>query len=406
MRVLCDVSLLGYCGNDPAKITGMPRSLLEIGARLPAMAADVGDEVTFCACEWPERTYAFLHRHPAFAGARLLAPTNTTVSPTPDDEILDPAAVADADVFHSTHSPVPHGVRRQGTRRPAVVQTVWDMIPFRRPELFRSEDVDYYAEVVRRLRPEEDTVITISESAKRDFCDHTGFAPVRVHVAPLAADPARFHPLDTDAGANAATLRRVRGRYGLPPEAPYLLSVSTFEPRKNLAHVIRSFVRLATAPEPDAADDLCLVLAGGQGWKFEGILAELGATTPEVRQRIVTTGYVDDADLPALYAGALAFVYVPLLEGFGLPPLEAMRCGTPVIVSNTSSLPEVVGDAGVLLAPDDADGLCQAMLDLYRRPDRRATLAARALAQARRFSWECCVRATLVAYRAALAGKH
>ena len=393
MRVLCDLSLLGYCGDDPAKITGMPRSLLEIAPRLAK--ADPGVAVTFCASEWPERADAFLRRHPAFADVRLLPPPAATGGE------LDPAALAGADVFHSTHSPVPAEVRRAGRgngrrrRRPAVVQTVWDMIPFLMPELFRPEDVDYYGEVVRRLRPDEDTVLTISESARADFCAHTGFDPARVHVAPLAADPARFRPCD-----DPGELARVRARYGLPAEAPYVLSVATFEPRKNLAHVVRTFAALVAAAEPDTAD-LHLVLAGGQGWKFGGLLAELAAATPAARGRIVTTGYVADADLPALYGGALAFVYVPLYEGFGLPPLEAMQCGTPVVVSNVSSLPEVVGDAGILLAPDDADGLAHALDDLCRRPERRADLAARALAQSTRFSWERCVRATLGAYRAA-----
>ena len=395
MRVLCDLSLLGYCGDDPAKITGMPRSLLEIAPRLAAADPDVN--VTFCACEWPERADAFLRRHPAFANARRLPPTA--------DGEFDPGAVAGADVFHSTHSPVPESVRRRGgaaTRRPAVVQTVWDMIPFLFPELLRPEDVDYYREVVRRLRPDEDTVVTISESAKADFCTHSGFDPTCVHVAPLAADPTRFRPPGADDDPEEP--RRVRARYGLTPEAPYVLSVATFEPRKNLAHVVRTFAALVAAAEPGTAD-LHLVLAGGQGWKFGGLLAELAAAAPAARGRIITTGYVDDADLPALYGGALAFVYVPLYEGFGLPPLEAMQCGTPVVVSNVSSLPEVVGDAGVLLAPDDADGLAHTLSDLCRRPERRADLAARALVQARRFSWDRCVRATLDAYRAAAAGR-
>lgn len=385
MHVLCDLSLLGYCGDDPSKITGMPRALLEIAPRLAA--ADPGVTVTFGASEWPERADRFLRSHPAFAGARLLAPVT--------DGEIDPAVLATFDVFHSTHSPVPEGVRRSGV---AVVQTVWDMIPFLHPELFRPEDVGYYGEVLRRLRPGENTVITISESAKRDFCAHAGFDPARVHVAPLAADPGRFRP---GAGDEEGSSRRVRVRYGLPPEAPYVLSVATFEPRKNLAHVVRAFVRLV-ATEPDDAADLLLVLAGGQGWKFEGLLAELAGADPAARARIVTTGYVADADLPALYRGALAFVYVPLYEGFGLPPLEAMQCGVPVVVSDTSSLPEVVGDAGILLAPDDVDGLAAALGDLHRRPGRRAELSSRGLVQARRFSWERCVAATLAAYRAAV----
>ena len=112
---------------------------------------------------------------------------------------------------------------------------------------------------------------------------------------------------------------------------------------------------------------------------------------------------IDDADLAPLYSGALGFLYLSRYEGFGLPPLEAMQCGAPVVTSNTSSLPEVVGDAGVLLGPDDRDGLCQAMLELHARPDWRAELAAKSLRQARRFSWEKNVRETVEVYRQAAA---
>ena len=121
----------------------------------------------------------------------------------------------------------------------------------------------------------------------------------------------------------------VRARHGIP-EGPYLLSVCTFEPRKNLRHVVRSFVELLRA-HPELSD-LNLVLTGGQGWMFEPILAELAGTALP-SGRIITTGYVPDADLAPLYSGAAAFLYLSRYEGFGLPPLEAMQCGTPVIVS-------------------------------------------------------------------------
>ena len=135
---------------------------------------------------------------------------------------------------------------------------------------------------------------------------------------------------------------------------------------------------------------------------FEPILAEL-AGTDLPKGRIITTGYVPDADLAPLYSGALAFLYLSRYEGFGLPPLEAMQCGTPVIVSNTSSLPEVVGGAGILLSPDDRDGLCQAMYDLWDDPDRRADLAGKSIRQARQFGWEKNVRQTVQIYELARA---
>ena len=379
-RVLFDLSLLGFCKDDPAKITGMPRVILEQAIRLQT-SPDC--ETTFCATEDPADAHRFIRSHPALRRARVAAWTEGAA------DSLDPAVLEAAQVFHTPHSAVPDGVRKHP--KVSVVQTVYDMIPFLLPETMTAEYRDYYADILRRILP-EDQVITVSRSARADFCDHTGLAQERVHVIPLAANEDLFRPChDPERTAN------VRAKHGIP-EGPYLLSVCTFEPRKNLRHVIRSFVELLRAhPE---LNDVALVLTGGQGWMFEPILAELaGSTLPS--GRVIITGYVPDADLAPLYSGALAFLYLSRYEGFGLPPLEAMQCGTPVIVSNTSSLPEVVGGAGILLSPDDQDGLCQAILDLYSHPSQRAHLAEKSIQQARQFGWEKNVRQTVEVYNLA-----
>ncbi|HTP65773.1 MAG TPA: glycosyltransferase family 1 protein, partial [Geobacteraceae bacterium] len=134
---------------------------------------------------------------------------------------------------------------------------------------------------------------------------------------------------------------------------------------------------------------------------YDKIFAEL-ARHDFSRERVIVTGYVADEDLAALYSGAIAFVYPSLYEGFGLPPLEAMQCGVPVITSNTSSLPEVVGDSGILVDPRDADALCAAMLSLYKDSDRREMLAQSALQRAAEFSWKRCVDETVRAYKNSL----
>lgn len=395
MKVLCDVSLLGWSRKDDgstAPLTGMPRAIVELSARLVRSAAvpEGSCAVTFCAGKWAARAGAFLQEHPAFAGARLL--------PTAGDaEGITPEAFAEADVFHTTHNAVPAGAR--ACPRLAVVQTVYDMIPFLMPELFTPADLAFYADVLARLRG-TDHVITISESARGDFLAHTGHDPARVHVVPLAADRAQFRPC----GDDGAALDRVRVRYGIPP-GPYFLSVSTFEPRKNLPHVIRAFAGLVQTTGAGPGDDLRLVLAGGTGWKFDAIFDALGGMDTRVRERIVVTGHVAEEDLAPLFSGAWAFFYLPLLEGFGLPPLEAMQCGTPVVTSNTSSLPEVVGDAGLLLDPHDGAALRQAMCDLLERPGLRQELRQRGLARAERFSWERCARETVAVYRLAAADK-
>ncbi|MBC8153154.1 MAG: glycosyltransferase family 4 protein, partial [Bacteroidetes bacterium] len=149
-------------------------------------------------------------------------------------------------------------------------------------------------------------------------------------------------------------------------------------------HLIRCFVRLVEAGE--LPNDLNLVLVGTKGWKIDALLAEV-AKNERIRSRLVFTGFVPDADLAPLYAGALAFVYPSLYEGFGLPPLEAMQCGLPVITSNVSSLPEVVGDAALLVPPTDVDALCQALLTVANSAAVRADLSEKSLARATLFSW-------------------
>ena len=378
-RVLYDLSLLGFCKDDPSKITGMPRVILEQATRLQT---SLDCETTFCATEDPADAYRFIRSHPTLKQARV-APWSEAA------DALDPAVLQRAQVFHTPHSAVPDGVRQHP--KVSVIQTVYDMIPFLLPETMTAEYREYYADIIRRICP-EDRVITISRSAKADFCNHTGFAEDRVHVVPLAANEDLFRPCH-----DSAHIATVRAKHGIP-DGPYLLSVCTFEPRKNLRHLVRSFVELLRA-HPELSD-LTLVLTGGQGWMFGPILAELAGTALP-SGRIVTTGYVPDADLAPLYSGASAFLYLSRYEGFGLPPLEAMQCGTPVIVSNTSSLPEVVGDAGILLSPDDQDGLCQTILDLHAHPGRRAHFSAKSLGRAQQFSWAKNVRQTTEVYRLA-----
>ena len=379
-RVLYDLSLLGFCKDDPAKITGMPRVILEQATRLQT-SPDC--ETTFCATEDPADADRFIRSHPTLKSARVAAWSEEAGG------MLDPAALQEAQVFHTPHSAVPDVVRRSS--KVSVIQTLYDMIPFLLPETMTAEYRDYYADILRRIR-REDRVITISQSAKADFCNHTGFAGDRVHVIPLAANEEVFRPCH-DLERRAV----VRARHGIP-EGPYLLSVCTFEPRKNLRHLVRSFAELLRA-QPEL-NDLSLVLTGGQGWMFEPILAEVAGTSLP-GGRIITTGYVPDADLAPLYSGALAFLYLSRYEGFGLPPLEAMQCGTPVIVSNTSSLPEVVGEAGILLSPDDQDGLCQAILHLCLHPSQHGHLAEKSIRQARQFSWAKNVRQTVEVYNLA-----
>jgi len=217
-------------------------------------------------------------------------------------------------------------------------------------------------------------------------------SPDRCSVAPLAAAPS-FRPV-SDLAAIAAT----RARYGIP-EGEYFLSLAAPQPRKNLAHLIRCFFRLL---DEHHLPDTYLVLAGSKdlGWMYDEIFTAAESSLKH-RSRVIFTGYVADEDLAALYSGAVALVYPSLYEGFGLPALEAMACGTAVITSNTTALPEVVGNAGLVVDPTDADELCEAMLTVVEDDEVRQELGRRGLKRAAEFSWERCAEETARVYHAA-----
>ena len=175
----------------------------------------------------------------------------------------------------------------------------------------------------------------------------------------------------------------------------YFLAVGTLEPRKNLVAALRAYSQLPQATQ----DAFPLVLAGMKGWHSAQLDRELAPL--EASGRVRLTGYLERAELAALIAGATALVYPSIYEGFGLPPLEAMASGVPTIVSNVSSLPEVVGDTGLLVEPHDHKALCEAMRQMADAPELRAALAARALERSRQFSWDECAARTFAAYERA-----
>ena len=143
------------------------------------------------------------------------------------------------------------------------------------------------------------------------------------------------------------------------------------------------------------------MLVGPKGWDYD-LIFKATVEAQNISDYVIFTDFVDDEDLSPLYSGAMAFIYLSLYEGFGLPPLEAMQCGAPVITSNTSSLPEVVGDAGKMFDPMDTDGVCQAILDVYSGPELREKMRQRSLERAKLFGWERCTRETIAAYQTAL----
>ncbi len=295
---------------------------------------------------------------------------------------------AESDIFHSTYAPLP-----PFRRRPLCFMTIYDIIPVLHPEYFWQGFDHDFKKILSSIRVEQDWVVTISRSSRNDLCEYLHMDPDRVFIACPAASPDLYHT-----GAGQEEIRAVLARYGIPRPG-YFLSLATLEYRKNLQATVAAFRKLLAEP---GQGDHHLVLVGTRGWKIDRLLDEV-LRDPALRDRVIVTGYVADEDLAALYGGGLAFVYPSLYEGFGLPPLEAMQCGLPVITSNTSSLPEVVGDAGIMVDPDDSDALAGAMLRLCEDTGLRQGMRERGLARAARFSWSRCARQTVAAYEAAMA---
>jgi glycosyltransferase involved in cell wall biosynthesis len=346
-------------------------------------------QLTILVTYLEEQGYApAVHLPPRAArkGLRILA---RALSGFPTDDI-DPALLAQCEIYHSPFTPVPSALAGYPAQR---FITIHDVIPALFPQFCHPLAQDFLDQTLDSVG-EKGWVFAVSNSTRDDLCNYRpSIDPDRVIVTPLAASD-RFAPvMDTD------RLAEVRARYGIPADRAYFLTLNTLEPRKNLDQVLRCFARLVTEQR---IDDLVLVLAGSKGWQYEGLFDTL-RTLP--RDRVILTGHVADGDLAPLYAGALAFLYPSFYEGFGLPPLEAMQCGAPVIASNTASLPEVVGDAGILISPDDADALCSAMLGVYQDTDLRRRLQDQSLERADRFSWKACARATFDGYQKALGAR-
>jgi glycosyltransferase involved in cell wall biosynthesis len=281
------------------------------------------------------------------------------------------------DVFHSTYLPLP---ARTVTGRTSRVLTVYDLIPVIAPQYVHPTLTRFFTDILESIDLKNDWVLCISEFTKSEFCEYTGMSPDRVAVAPLAAAD-HFHPIE-DRDKMAETLRL----YGIE-SVPYFLSLAAPQPRKNLVRLIESFFLLL---EERPTLDVNLVLVGSKdlGWMHDEVFAATGNS--KFKSRVKFTGYVPDEHLSEIYSGASAFVFPSLYEGFGLPVLEAMQCGTPVISANCTSLPEVVGNSGILVDPEDKDALCDAMSTLLDDQAARESFRLSGLDRARSFSWERC----------------
>lgn len=272
---------------------------------------------------------------------------------------------------------------------PRSVVTIHDLGFLHHPEAHTRIQQLYYRVFTRLSARRATHIIAISEATRRDLQRFYGTPAERISVIYHGVHP-RFTPI-----ADPAILGRVQQRYGIA--APYLLFVSTIQPRKNVARLIEAFARARAELGTD--HPLRLVLAGKRGWLTEQI--ERRAHELGIAAQVQFVGYVADEDLPALLSGALAYVVPSLYEGFGMTVLEAQACGTPVLASDVASLPEVVGDAGLLVDPTNTDAIAAGIVRLASDAALRDELRARGLRHVVGWTWERTARETLAVLAAA-----
>ncbi len=270
----------------------------------------------------------------------------------------------------------------------SLVVTVHDLIPLLFPEYRGSLLARLYTALVSTASRGADLILTDSEASRQDIISHLGLPANRVRAIYLAAGP-EFRP-ETRPDNEA-----IRERYGLPET--YVLYVGGFDRRKNLRQLLAAW----TWVDAGAGELYPLVMAGKLPAPDGRMFADLPALAREleIEKTVVFPGPIAHEDLPAVMRGATAFVYPSRYEGFGLPPLEAMACGVPVVACNSSSLPEVVGDAAILVDPDDSRALGASLLTVVVNEDVAQDLRQKGLAQAARFSWEKTAQETAEVYR-------
>ena len=269
-----------------------------------------------------------------------------------------------ADVTHFFDYIVPPGVSGK------VIDTIYDLTYLRYPETMNARNLERLQGGMRRSLDLSHRIVTDSEFVKGEIVRELGFDASRIDV---------IYPAAVEDAAQELPNEYLAEKWNLTK--PYLLYLGTIEPRKNINRLIQAYARMHSELEQPPM----LVLAGGKGWKSEETYQLAESLLPG---QIVFTGYISAAEKKLLYQNAQLFAFPSLYEGFGMPVLEAMRYGTPVVCSNTSSLPEVAGDCARLVSPTDVDDIAAGLLEVYTDSARAEQLARRGKAQAERFSWE------------------
>jgi glycosyltransferase involved in cell wall biosynthesis len=282
-----------------------------------------------------------------------------------------------ADVLHVPHTGCP------STWRAKRVVTIHDLVYYDHPECF-SQNTEVWKRVARRIARRATLILTVSEYARGTIMERLGVRPERVRAIYHGVSPAFLRAIP------GVSVEETLARFGI--RRPYVLFVGTVQPNKNLPRLLEAFDLLRRSE----LRGWQLVLVGQRGWLTEPIFATVEARG--LQRDVVWTDFVSDEALASLYRGAEVFVLPSLLEGFGIPAIEAMSCGTPVVASKTGSLPEIVGDAGVLVDPYSPEDIAQGISRAATNPSLRAQLIVRGRMRAEAFRWERTARETVAAY--------
>jgi glycosyltransferase involved in cell wall biosynthesis len=417
MKTIFDISTVG---NNPATRTGIARTAWSIADLLHQK---LGDNISFSAIGSVKSSLqieSLLSSHPEFksaiypvgdfarnieglsdravdnsnsSGNSFIRKTQQAVLKNISRAIkvnrqpIDPQVLAEADIFHSSYPRIPKQVRKVLPSRH--LQTVYDLTPLLLDKkYFHPGQYGVTKRIIDSIQP-HDWVTTISDATRNDLLNRRKLNPEKVITVYLAAAPELFYPV-----SNRAIIEVTRQKYHIP-EGDYFLSLHSLAPHKNMEHLIACFKQVILQ---EKSKDLHLVICGGNQDSVLSMVQANHLSDADLKF-IHFTGFVDDRDLAAIYTGAIGFIFPSLYEGFGLPVLEAMQCGCPVISSNTSSLPEVVAEAGFLVSPIDKDTLCESMRKLYLSAELRSNYSQLSLARSTAFSWQKTVGATIEIYQ-------
>jgi glycosyltransferase involved in cell wall biosynthesis len=336
-----------------------------------------------------EKTGTFLKFPRVVTPVPRLARSNASIEKLMWEQFISPFAArkAKVDLLY-----VPYFAPPFFTGLPSVI-TIHDVIPLRLPQYRTDPKMKAYLQLITRAARKATLIITISQHAKQDMLDALKIPAERIRVIYEAAGD-KYHPI-----SDPVVLSKARARYGL--NGRYILYLGGLDQRKNVPQLVRAFAQLYQ----QLGDHDLQLLIGGNPDKLNGSLfpdprpvaADLGITSQ------ITYRFIEEDDKPAIYSGASVFVFPSLYEGFGLTPLEAMSCGTPVVCSNRTSLPEVVGDAAIMMDPNNVHEMVEAMHSVLTNSELRMDLQARSLQRAARFNWRQAALETIATFDEAFA---